>query len=253
MVKKILKILVLLILSLPLVYFGVYHIQNQTLKASYVSYNEGQGGDSFIRCDLNIFEPEFTDVYFTGDEGNISFKKTKMFFQTDEEWRQSRTGGTTIKNTTFPELVKMVKEDCDQFKQAKGEYHDKTMNWSYSKAPSQEEKNADIAESFKFYLSRNYTYEGLELFSEVYGDPFGMTDEEVVTLKERIDKEGVDERVYIVDRIAAFRDGYPELTDRQKQIILDTYGEWEHLSDKELADYSAKITEDSANGKLILE
>ncbi len=42
------------------------------------------------------------------------------------------TGGTTLKNTTFPELVNMVKDDCSQFQESKGNYYDETINWSYS-------------------------------------------------------------------------------------------------------------------------
>jgi hypothetical protein len=192
MVKRILKIVMLSILCLPLIYFGAYYIQNQTLKRSYVSYNEGQGDDSFIRCNWNIIEPKFASVYFAGDEGHISFKKTKMFFQTDEEWMQSRTGGTTVKNTTFPELVKMVKEDCGQFKQPKGDFRDKTINWSYGpytpepeKTPEQLQQKemlerAQEISDVHYVLEEIYTDEMRQNAIEKYGDWKDLTDDELL-------------------------------------------------------------------------
>ncbi len=48
------------------------------------------------------------------------------------EWESEYTGGTDVENTTFPELVEMVKEDCSQFQKAKGSASDETINWSYS-------------------------------------------------------------------------------------------------------------------------
>ena len=80
-----------------------------------------------------------------------------------------------------------------------------------------------------------------------------MTDEEVLALAEKIRTEKIDQRVYITDMVASFHQAYAKLTDKQKQIILNTYGPWENLSDKELADYYVKIREDVGYGKLVLE
>lgn len=202
MVKRILKIVMLSILSLPLIYFGIYNIQNQTLKRSYVSYNEGQGSDSFIRCNSNVLEPEFANIYFAGDEGHISFKKTKMFFQTNEEWKRSRLGGTTIKNTTFPELVKMVKEDCSQFQDDYNNPDSNGIDWGYREAepeiipePVSELKMAqdrvNELRTLYYYLDDNFR----EKITEVYGDIETMTDSELSAVIEEDIKDGMNEEI----------------------------------------------------------
>ena len=137
-IKKFLIILTSLVLLAPIAYFCIYIIQNITLTKSYVTYNEGQGADSFIRCNLNIFEPEFASAFFAMEKGHISFKKTKMFLQTDKEWETSYTGGTTIKNTTFPELVKMVKEDCSQFQYGYDNPDPDGPRWTYTAATEED-------------------------------------------------------------------------------------------------------------------
>jgi len=276
-----LTIILLSLLILILVIFSYYFyikIPESIKTDSWVyKFPDKYEKHEVIKCNLfDFINPEFAFVGIMTVYDTRSYEVD--FYQPDDNnpfnTKVVYTGGTTIENTTFPELVEMVKEDCDQFKKA---YYDKSelgytddmtdtekterwhatelknINWSYSKAPSQEEGNEDIAESFRRNMINNYSVEGRDTFTEIYGDPFLMSNEEVVALKERIDEEGEDERIYIADRIGAFKRGYPKLTDKQKQIILDKYGEWEHLTDKELADYSARIGEDSATGELVLD
>ena len=55
------------------------------------------------------------------DEMKVYFYKIKNIFSEEEENREF-IGVATIKNTTFPELVKMVKEDCSQFQEGYLDY-----------------------------------------------------------------------------------------------------------------------------------
>jgi len=154
MKKIILVILITLILSL-LVYTGIYFIQNKTMKNSFIKfyglekYTEKSKPYSFQGCNLNIFNPEF--AYLTGRTRIlIVFYKPKSLFNPSEvEWKKSYIGSTEVKNTTFPQLLKMVKEDCEQFKKSKGERTDKTINWSYGKYKSLKEKTPEELEKEK--------------------------------------------------------------------------------------------------------
>ena len=124
-----------MIISIPIIYFGIFFIQNYSLKNSFAKEENTKFDEDtkFIRCNYNILEPEFAFTFGTGDGGRIGFYRPKHFFyQTEQEWDDNDIGGTTIENTTFPELVKMVKKDCSQFQKSKGNYTDETINWSYS-------------------------------------------------------------------------------------------------------------------------
>jgi hypothetical protein len=195
MLKRTLKILVLLILALPFIYISVYYIQNLTLKESFVTYNEGQGSDSFIRCNSNIFEPEFVDIYFTGDEGNLSFKKTKMLFQSDEQWRNSRIGGTTVTNTTFEELVKMVKKDCSQFQYGYANPDPEGPRWTYTGASSDDEVEAQEPTEEERRLKevllgiKHLTEAEKNKMIEHYGPIERLTAEELIEWWDRIDSD----------------------------------------------------------------
>lgn len=138
MIKKIVTIVIILIVSLIAIYFTIFLIQNFTLEKSLVqNYNEGEkvSGDelAFTRCNYNVLDPEFATTFFIKEEGNIGFyRPNKIFWGSEQDWDNSYTGGTTIKNTTFPELVEMVKDDCYQFQEGHGDYYGEDLAWSYS-------------------------------------------------------------------------------------------------------------------------
>jgi hypothetical protein len=162
------------------------------------------------------------------------------------------TGGTTIENTTFDELVKMTEKDCFQFQHAKGDYRDETINWSYSLARTQEKNNEDtINNLLDDYFS--YTDEAREVYREIYGNPNDMTDEKKLELYNKIKQEGVDERIVIKNTVSLFHQQIGELTDKQRVKVRATYGDWEELTDEELKDYSDKIAEDYISGKFTLD
>jgi hypothetical protein len=141
--KKIIKVGTILLIVTGILYFSIFYIQNITLKNSYSKeFNEDfkKNNTYFIRCDLNIFQPEFAFVSEIGG-GLISFEKSEnMFYQIEDEWERNEIGGTTISNATFPQLIKMVKTDCYQFQKPKGQHTDTTINWRWVTAPTEEER-----------------------------------------------------------------------------------------------------------------
>jgi hypothetical protein len=260
--KKIILTLIVLIITPIIIYYGFYFIQNLTMKKSFVNYNEGSGKDIFIRCDYNIFYPKFAypfNLDLVSDDGYefnkkmISFHSpVHLFSQTKKEWETSYIGGTTIENTTFPELVKMVKEDCSQFQKAKGDPKDETINWSYSPAPTEDELDEQTAMSF-WNTFGEYLPEAQTEFIGIYGNPYGMTDAELAQLYNKIQEEGMDERVYIKEMTTRFYNTMENITDAQKKKLLDVYGDWEGLTDKELADLATRIQEELLSGEVSLD
>ncbi len=150
--KKVILLIIEIIILIGIVYFGIYKYQNHSLKKSFsIEKKESFKEAEFVRCNWNIFNPEFAYTF----PGTIGFyKSNNLFYQTKEEWNQNRTGGTTVKNTTFPQLLEMVKEDCEQFKKPKGERTDKTINWSYGKYKPPKEKTPEEIEKERLKQER---------------------------------------------------------------------------------------------------
>ena len=146
--KKIIKTGLLSTLILIILCLLGFYLQNYLVEKSLEKFNKEPLGDDYalIRCNLNVFNPEFAYIFFTGDEGNISFDTLSKIIWKSEDWKQSYVGGTTIKNTTFPELVKMVKKDCEQFKKGHGDYYGDELAWSYSPYELEPEKTEEMKE-----------------------------------------------------------------------------------------------------------
>ena len=134
-----------------------------------------------------------------------------MFYQTDEEWRQSRIGGTTVINTTFDELVEMIKDDCSQFQE---DYDNPLVDeggidWGYREADPSEppkteedleyEKMQDIigeTRSTRYMFNETFTDFQQEKFTEMFGDPNSMKPEEIYEMKQGIYNNGGLEVVF---------------------------------------------------------
>ena len=137
MFKKVLKYLLISFLSVFGIYIILFQIQTyfvtKTIEGNFL--NSGVTDEDYttyqtIRCDLNIFQPKIAfvnDIFF-----DVLPEFSIYFFDVNNGFKVARSGGTTIENTTFDELVEMVKKDCSQFQQAKGDPSDKTINSSYS-------------------------------------------------------------------------------------------------------------------------
>jgi len=136
--------------------------QSEKVQKAFKNYN-------IVECRFDLLNPEYAFVsyqHYVYPERNVDNKLWRIdFYNLDRDnkittnWNIERTGGTTIKNTTFEELVKMAKEDCSQFQKAKGDFRDETINWSYSKynpehviepeKPLTEEEKEDLTERRK--------------------------------------------------------------------------------------------------------
>ena len=153
--KKTVTITLAIIILLIGIYFAIYFIQNTTLLNSYTKERGMEFGKErfLIRCNLNIFQPEFAYVFGSDNDGHIAFNKiNKIFYGTYQDWENSYTGGTTVKNTTFPQLLAMVKENCYQFQKNKG-YNVGNENteiyWTYGKYTSPKPKTKEEIEREK--------------------------------------------------------------------------------------------------------
>ena len=212
--KKIIKGLIIIsILILVSTIYQLFTIKN----TKQIIYNYNTEGKSQIVhdsiknyeitiCNLNIFKPKIAYVSYSrredrGERHHVSFydfQKENIFFG---QWNFDYTGGTTIRNTTFPELLKMVKEDCYQFQKPFGNYDDLIMNWSYSKAKpklseeekkeKEEEKIQEDIEQKKEEISKLTEKKQKEL-KERYGYDENFTDEKFVRWVEDTDFTGFE-------------------------------------------------------------
>ena len=214
--NKIIKIFIGIIMLLIIGYFGIFYIQNYCLMKSFERENDedfSQEDTKFIRCNLDITNPVFAFTFDIrgGNEGRIAFyRSNRLFSQTEQEWDTQYTGGTTITNTNFSELVKMVKEDCSQFK--KVYKNPDGINWGYREAELPRSPEAIEYENevgyYEWIKQFNYKYDNLftdlqkEKFTEFYGDFYSMTDEEQYNIaKEVMDNGGIDNSLhqYFID------------------------------------------------------
>ena len=163
--KRIFKTAIKIVIGLFILgiigFFGIYFIQNKyeikKLNNLFLGADIEKGDLTKIqsvRCNWNIFKPEYAVVHDLFNnitrEYNIYFFNQKNIFSFEIE----RIGTTTVKNTTFEELLKMVKEDCYQFQKSKGTPKDKTINWGYLKYDkryevTEEERQKEMEEAKK--------------------------------------------------------------------------------------------------------
>jgi hypothetical protein len=134
MKKRILKFLIILPFGLLIVLTFIFLLQTSLLKRSlenkWLTAKETEfNGYEFVRCNWSIFEPKvaFVDDYILlGDIKGLEvhfYTQKNLFDFSRDSWSESHyTGGTDVKNTTFKELVKMVKENCSQFQKGYLDY-----------------------------------------------------------------------------------------------------------------------------------
>jgi hypothetical protein len=249
--KKVIKITISILLIPPIFCVSLFFIQNRQIKHSLEEYNEAKINDvhALVRCNYNILKPEFAYIFFAMNQGHISFDQVNKIFWKVSDWKNSYTGGTTVKNTTFEKLVKMVKGDCSQFQKGgrRGE-----MEWIHSPAPTENE----IEKEKMDFLDK--VFHGLDTkangkFIEVYGDIGGMTDGERAELGDRIRKDGLDPSVEAIRKAEEARRGLSDLTESQQRAIRQRYGNWEGLGDDELMEWMRAIDADHEEGKFSLD
>ena len=153
-----------------------------------------------IKCDLfDFINPEYTFIAKRPERDYELFFfniKTSNIFS--KEIILDYIGGSDIKNTTFSQLLKLVKQDCSQFQKSKGNYTDKTINWSYSKyipepvltPEEQKEKDRkDLVDELKMELEW-YDEEELQYVKETYGITKRSMDSEFLEWNKRALENG---------------------------------------------------------------
>lgn len=249
---KIVKITSGIIGILLMLFVGLLFLQHRNIKNFMVEYwfpPKGKTINNYeiVWCNKSFINPL---VAFVSDqvildkypESAIYFSKMEntFFGETNEDY----LGATDVKNATFPELVKMVKEDCSQLQQGgrKGE-----MEWIYSPAPTQEWIDKDKTDHLKngFY---GFGEEAKKVFIQVYGDIETMTDKEKIELSDRIEGEGLDEKVGKARQAGLILEDLRYATESQREAVRARYGDWEELNTDELIKWAAEIEEAIASG-----
>ena len=147
MKKYVISTVSLLIAILIVLTFLLYKTSYSALYENKILTQDEEIQNAFknyeiANCDFSLKNPKHAFVSFQHyiyPEDNSEMKFWRVDFYNlkrphifSQNWNIQRTGGTTIKNTTFPELVAMVKEDCGQFQEGHGDYYGDKLAWSYS-------------------------------------------------------------------------------------------------------------------------
>lgn len=109
--------------------------ESENVQNSYISYQPVKCRFSFSAMEyafishLHYIYPE-DDVDM--ESLNIGFYNVSRTHFFSSNWKINYTGSTEVHNTTFTQLVKMVKEDCSQFQRGHGDYYGDELAWSYS-------------------------------------------------------------------------------------------------------------------------
>lgn len=152
------KAVVIISILVVIIGIGLYSYASDREIKSYIAKDmKVDFPDKFVtydilRCNFGINDIEYG---FVGEYVN-RIDNLKIFFYNMKrdsifsinDWNDEYIGGTTIKNTTFPELVSMVKEDCSQFQEGHGDYYGEDLAWSYSPYEPEPEKS-DAVKAFE--------------------------------------------------------------------------------------------------------
>lgn len=109
--------------------------QNKEIQNAFKNYE-------ILTCNFHLTEPKYVFIsfqHYSYPEDEIDIELLRIDFYNlfranifSRDWEIKRTGGTTVENATYAELLKMTKKNCSQFQKSKGDFRDKTINWSYS-------------------------------------------------------------------------------------------------------------------------
>lgn len=177
-----------------------------------------------VRCDFGISNIEYAFIGEYKDRiDNLKtffyeMKRKSLF--TVNDWSDNYIGGTTIKNTTFPQLVAMVKEDCSQFQKGKGDYWGEDIAWSHTPAPTKEELDERHVDSMRSDFV-DLSEESREIFYRVYGvthKDMTTNDEKTLEIYNKIEKdEGLHSDVQA--QIQLEEDGYQRKVESGEIVI----------------------------------
>ena len=206
--KKIVTIGILILFFVGIFIYQKYSLQN--IKLKIINY-ETRGGrqdllvtfkeKEVVQCNWNIFKPEIAFVYH--DIGNNNYKNDSLeigFYNFQKEyylfgkWNFEYTGSTTVKNTTFPELLKMVKQDCYQFQKDYNwaetwntERAKTELRWQWGKADNWEQEREKREQQEKEELKKILKEKGMTW--EEYKKEQEQNEEKIKEIRKEIDKE----------------------------------------------------------------
>ncbi|PID83162.1 hypothetical protein CSB11_02345 [Candidatus Campbellbacteria bacterium] len=198
-----------------ILYFSLYYIQNKNIKTHQLNYwfpSKGKKINKYesVRCSYSIFD---TKSVFVSEQVILDkYKELALYFSDysnsffTSKVNEKYLGSSKVNNTTFPELLRMVKQDCEQFQKGKGNRNDKTINWIYYKnnpeldeiikelkKDKDEEDVGDFTESeyFKELERQQKPLKGeeLEKAAKELKEMYIITDEQLQPILEKL-KEG---------------------------------------------------------------
>ncbi len=127
-------------------------IKNEIVENKVEKYRDEDGGSRYdeyeiILCKFDLYNPEYIFVDRYNDQYYEYFLyklgRDNIFSQ---EFKRKWDGGGDIQNTTFSQLTKMVKDDCEQFRQSypsptnpRKDGDDTDISWIYSRPPTDKE------------------------------------------------------------------------------------------------------------------
>lgn len=168
-------------------FFGLFLWQQRNIEKKITDYwfpPKGKTINNYevIRCDYNFLRPT---VVFISDQIILDkYPELAIYFSTMEntffQIKESYLGVSTVKNTTFEELAKMVKEDCSQFQKGYLDYTGyehlseqekddryweiagKNLQWTYSEykpeppEPALSEEEKKLKEEWEEIMRKRY-------------------------------------------------------------------------------------------------
>lgn len=191
--------------------FGLYLLQNYKIKNFQIDYwfppkDKTINNYEIIRCNYSLIEPKIafvSDQVLLGEYPEIAIYFSEMKNTIYGKVNENYLGATTVTNTTFDELVAMVKEDCSQFQEDYNNPDSNGIDWGYREAdppepPKTEEELEyeteqnyfDQIKSIKYIFNETFTDFQQEKFIEMFGDIRSMTNDEIFNLKKTIDEGG---------------------------------------------------------------
>ena len=158
-----------------------------------------------VPCSFDLFSPAYgliTFAHYQYPERGIDRESLSVGFYNlsrntifSTNWSAVRTGGTTVKNTTFEELLAMVKKDCSQFQETGSiSLSLDEMRWVYSAAPTKEELEKERLKKIQEIKMEIATLnaEKKQELTDGYGYNPDFTDDELYEWAEQVDLTDFD-------------------------------------------------------------
>ncbi len=203
-----LSALVLVSISLHPFYNSIKNdiIENEIIKYENLRDEERYEESRIILCNFDLLKPYYISIHDMTNGGKEYFlyqlERDNIFSQ---DFERKWDGGASIQNTTFSELTKMAKDDCEQFRQSypsptnpRKDDDDTDISWIYNPPPTDKE----IAEQERLVEMRRErnereqkeAREGNYLLFEEYADIYNsLSDDEIILLTDLEQNEDYSE------------------------------------------------------------